>query len=344
MLDLRYYYYYVCYTHLPNKENIVVVYQLRAIGSYFPHKHSVYISHFSPTRIMAPITVEQLHLFHRIDREVFSCLVIKLARDPAQSLLIMALWLWLEKMGYPNVISKLVGLPHTLINALANEAVTCLKSLELENAHIPKGGGRGGALPLTTTILQMEISLQFFTHKRFTAIAGIKNVLNKTCARIFTDILLSIILGSTSTSTSTSTSLPYPYRPLIVPGFPHPLFGTFTIPPTNFEEMDLSDPRIWDDDKRTSDDVIDDDKTMFLTFSRGFPVTEEEVRHLFTSTYGDCIKAMHMGNEDANEQVLFATMVLNDVETLDRILNGKHIAKFRVNGKHIWARKYERRD
>lgn len=108
--------------------------------------------------------------------------------------------------------------------------------------------------------------------------------------------------------------------------------------------MDLSDPRIWDDDKRTSGDVIDDDKTMFLTFSRGFPVTEEEVRHLFTSTYGDCIKAMHMGNEDANEQVLFATMVLNDVETLDRILNGKHIAKFRVNGKHIWARKYERRD
>ncbi|KAJ1410963.1 hypothetical protein SESBI_21497 [Sesbania bispinosa] len=270
-----------------------------------------------------------------MDREVFSCLVIKLARDPAQSLLVMALWLWLEKIGYPNVISKLVGLSDTMINALANEAVTCLKWLEFGNTLIPNDGG----LPLTSILIQSEISLQFFSQKRFTTIAGIKSVLNKTCARIFTDILQNI-LGSTS---GTST-----FSPLIVPGFPHPIFGTFTTPPLNFEELDLSDPRIWSDNNRlpSDDDVIDDDKTMFLTFSRGFPVTEEEVRYLFTSTFGDCIKVIHMGNNEdtTKDQVLFATMVLKNVETVDQILNGKHIAKYRVNGKHIWTRKYERRE
>ncbi|KHN07041.1 hypothetical protein glysoja_023224 [Glycine soja] len=80
---------------------------------------------------------------------------------------------------------------------------------------------------------------------------------------------------------------------------------------------------------------------MFVTFSRGIPVTEEEVRHLFTNYFGDCIKVLNMGNADTSDQVLFATMVLKNVETVDRILNAKHIAKFQINGKHIWTRKYE---
>ena len=290
---------------------------------------------------MAPISIQELHQFHRIDREVFTCLVMKLGRDPAQSLLVMALWLWLEHNGYPNIISKLVDIPDTaMINAIATEAVSCLQCLEFENFHIPHGSG----LPLTTHLVQRDISLQLFRHKRFTAVAGIKSVLNNICARIFTDILYHLLGGtSTSTSTSTSTPWPSPYRPLIVPGFPHPLFGTFIVPPINFEEMDLGDPRIWDD-KLPCGDVRDDDKTMFLTFSRGFPVTEEEVRHHFTSNYGDCIKILNMGNGDTSEQILYATMILNNVETVDQILDGKHIAKFRVNGKHVWARKYERRD
>ncbi|KAK7351393.1 hypothetical protein VNO77_10811 [Canavalia gladiata] len=283
---------------------------------------------------MAPITVDELHRFHKKDRNVFSCLVIKLGRNPAQSLLVMALWLWLENSGFPNVISKLVVLLDTQINDLANEAETCLKWLELENSPIPNGG----VLPQTSTLIHTQISLQLFTQKRFTAIAGIKTILNKICARIFTDILQNI-LGSTCTTTSPPSLL----TPFTVPGFPHPLFGTFTIPPINYEALDLSDPRIWEN-KRPSDDVTDDDKTMFLTFSRGFPVTEEEVRNLFTSTYGDCIKILNMGCTDTRDQVLFATMVLNTVETVDQILDGKQIAKFRVNGKHIWTRKYERRE
>ncbi|KAK7311872.1 hypothetical protein RJT34_10306 [Clitoria ternatea] len=280
---------------------------------------------------MAPITLEELYQFHKIDRKVFSCLVINLARNPAQSLLVMALWLWLENIGFPNIIPMLANFPNTLINALADEAETCLEWLGLENRRIPNNGG----LPLTSTLIHSQISLQFFTQKRFTVIASIKATLSKICTRIFTDILQHIF-GSTSLA-------PSPQNLLIVPGFPHPLFGSFIIPPTHLEELDLFDPRIWDN-KRVCDDVNDDDKTMFLTFSRGFPVTEDEVSHFLTSRYGDCIKVLNMGNSETGNQVLFATMILNNVETVDEILSGKYIAKFRVNGKHIWIRKYERRD
>lgn len=260
-----------------------------------------------------------------------------MARDPAQSLLVMALWFWLENTGFPNIIVKLATLSDTLVNVMSNEAETCLKWLELENARIPNDGG----LPLTSTIIDEDITLQLFSKKRFTIIASIKSILNKTCSRIFTDILQNI-LCNTSTSTSMSPP-PSTHTPLIVPGFPHPLFGPFIIPPINFQELDLCDPRIWEN-KGLCDDITDDDKTMFLTFSRGFPVTEEEVMLFFTNTFGDCIKTLNMAPGETSDQILFATMVLKNVETIDQILKGQHRAKFRVNGKHIWTRKYERRE
>jgi hypothetical protein len=88
----------------------------------------------------------------------------------------------------------------------------------------------------------------------------------------------------------------------------------------------------------------EDDRTMFLTFSRGFPVLEEEVKELFTELFGDCVESVQMETVPSSEQPLYARMVLRSVTFVDRMLEGKRISKFRVNGKHIWARKYERRD
>ena len=285
---------------------------------------------------MAPITTEELRLFHNIDRELFCRLIFKQKLGITQSLLVMGLWLWLENTGYPNIITTMMKLSDSMVKSLAKEAATCLNFLEVENPHIPIGGD----LPLTRILVQRDISLMLFIEKRFVAIAGIRSILNNICARIFSDILR-IILRSTNNTNIASTSRANS-RPLVVPGFPHPLFGAFNVPP-EIEDLDLSDERIWTSG-RPSNHVTEEDKTMFLTFSRGFPVFEEEVRHLFTGLYGDCVRDLVMGNANANNQPMFATMVVDGVATVDRILNGSHIAKFRVNGKDIWARKYERRD
>jgi hypothetical protein len=273
-----------------------------------------------------------------MDRKIFSILVIQLARNPCQSLLVMALWLWLENFGYPSLISKLVGISLNTINDVAQEAESCLMCLELANFPIPNNGG----LLLTTTILGVEISLQLFKLRRYSIIYGVKNVLNETCARIFDDILLHV-LGTTHVSRLIP---PYPYyRPMInIPKFPHRLFGKF--PPTNFEEFDrdLFGQRKWEN-RISFDDLEDEDKTLFLTFSKGFPVTREEVKYFFKIKYGvNCIKGIRMGRRNSNGQVLHATMVVNNLETLDKILNGRRVAKCAFNRKHIWARKYERRE
>ncbi|KAF3521873.1 hypothetical protein F2Q69_00048345 [Brassica cretica] len=81
--------------------------------------------------------------------------------------------------------------------------------------------------------------------------------------------------------------------------------------------------------------ATENDRTLFLTFSRGFPVSEAEVRLVFTEIYGEnCVKGVHMPNQDVQQQSLYARLVLDSVVTVDRILMG---------GKPIWARKFENR-
>jgi hypothetical protein len=286
-----------------------------------------------------PITRKEVHLFYQMDRELFCFLIFKLHREVTQSLLVMALWLWLEKVGCHNLIKKVSILSGTLINALVSEAVTCLQILEMDNPIIPIGGG----LPLTKIITQKEISLQMFNMKRYTSVTGIKIVLNQICARIFDDILQIVLKRQNIIATQGTTSRTHtPNIPLTLPGFPHPLFGTFDLSPRT-ENINLSDERIWIE-KRPCDDATNDDKSMFLTFSRGFPVSEMEVRCLFTTNYGDCIQSLTMGgNKNQGEQPLFAVMILKMVEIVDQILMGKRVAKLHINRKHIWARKYEPR-
>ncbi|GAU47291.1 hypothetical protein TSUD_94800 [Trifolium subterraneum] len=286
-----------------------------------------------------PITNKEVHLFYQMDRELFCFLIFKLHREVTQSLLVMALWLWFEKVGCHNLIKKVSILPGTLINALVNEAVTCLQFLEMDDPIIPIGGG----LPLTKIITQKEISLQMFNLKRYTLVTGIKIVLNQTCARIFNDILQMVLKRQNVISTQGTTSRTHaPNIPLTLPGFPHPLFGTFDLSP-KVENINLSDERIWIE-KRPYDDATNDDRSMFLTFSRGFPVSEMEVRCLFTTNYGDCVQSLTMGGDkNPGEQPLFAVMILKMVEIIDQILMGKRVAKLQINGKHIWARKYEPR-
>jgi len=286
-----------------------------------------------------PITTDELNLFYQIDRELFCFLIFKLHLEVTQSLLVMALWLWLEKIGYHNLVSKVTVLQGTVINALVNEALTCLQILGKDEPAIPIGGG----LPLTKRLMQKDISLQMFILKRYTTITGIKIVLNNTCTRIFNDILQIVLKSKIMTATRGTTSRIHTLNaPLVLSGFPHPLFGTFDLLP-RIENISLSNEKIWVQNI-PYDDATNDDRSVFLTFSRGFHVSKVEVMYLFTTNYGDCVQNLTMGgNVVQGDQPLFAIMILKMVEIVDQILNGRRVAKLQINGKHIWARKYEPR-
>ncbi|KAG2305032.1 hypothetical protein Bca4012_064107 [Brassica carinata] len=89
-----------------------------------------------------------------------------------------------------------------------------------------------------------------------------------------------------------------------------------------------------------------DDRTVFLTFSKGYPTSESEVMVYFTRRFGEVVEAILMQEVEENEQPLFARMVLKMecASKIEEIVGPGNKKKFTIDGKHVWARKYVRKN
>ncbi|KAK2660775.1 hypothetical protein Ddye_007308 [Dipteronia dyeriana] len=280
------------------------------------------------------ISSKDLNSYYKIDRDIFSRIVTVFMCDPAESLLIIALWLWLEQEGYPNIISKIINWPRFFLEILISEAVSALKFLETNQ---PPVAPHDGGMNFTSQVMERDISLQFFHEKRLDAIDGIKKVLNSVCAKIFTDTLVNHLKV---------TPIMVNQR-IQVPGFPHELFGDIEIVWRGFTNYSVpAEVLPWDfpaPENNISDE--ENDKTLFLTFSRGHSVNETDLRGIFSRLCGnDCVANVHIQKNVSSiaQQPQFARLVFNFSTNIDRIINGRNIAKFNFGGRHFWGRKYVR--
>ncbi|GFS33766.1 hypothetical protein Acr_00g0030470 [Actinidia rufa] len=253
------------------------------------------------------ITLEEFKLFHDMDRRLYIILTNDLCRDPVESMRIMALWLWLERSSFSHVVKKVSSLPQFLINELADEAVACLNCLTT-NPFLPLSE-LNYDIPMTQSLMDNEISLHYFHQNRLTAIQGIAKVINDVCARLLTDLMQQAIERNNAARTQILIST------LVQPSFDRLRIGA-------------------------QDQVHPDDRTMFVTFSKGYPVGAREIQDFFTRIYGDCVESLHMQEVLPGEQSLFARIVFYSPNSIDLILNGVGKAKFTINGKHVWMRKF----
>ncbi|XP_021912506.1 uncharacterized protein LOC110826213 [Carica papaya] len=252
-------------------------------------------------------------------------------RDPAESMLVLAFWFWLEEKHIPDLVYKMRSIPDHVVDLLADEAAACIKSLESNNPPSPVADG---GMPLTDKFFGTDMSFVSIYQQKYAAVTGIKNFLGSVCSRIFPDILHLVLGNRCFVSLNQS---------LVIPGFPHPTFGAVHVMPRACDNG-LPNGGIWG--WHPSSNVTENDRTLFLTFSRGFPVTAAEVADVFSRTFGDNFveTVIMQDNIQPHEQPLFAKLVLHSVEQVDIVLSGCRIAKFKNNGKHIWARKYEVRE
>ncbi|EOY30259.1 Uncharacterized protein TCM_037529 [Theobroma cacao] len=276
---------------------------------------------------MAPpsfVSQEEFNAFHTIDRKLYSLLVINLWRDPVESMQVIALWLWLERVGFKNVVQKILSLPYILTNELADEAVTCL---DVINNDQLASLSEGNDIPLMQSLIDRDLSLQFFNKHRLIATQGIARIVNEVCIRALRDIMQHAIERNATRSLADSQKVMSHslQQPTVQPGLPQVGFGP---------GADVELP--WTQES----EVPPDDRTMFVTFSKGYPVHEWEVREFFTRAYGDCIESLHMQEVPPDEQSLFARIVFRSESAIEIILSGMSKAKFTINGKHVWARKF----
>ncbi|KAM7266581.1 hypothetical protein ACFE04_004478 [Oxalis oulophora] len=83
------------------------------------------------------------------------------------------------------------------------------------------------------------------------------------------------------------------------------------------------------------------DKTIFLVFARETSLEEVEIRACMEGNYGNCIESLFIQNVRYG-QPLYAEIVFTGNLFVSHILNGKKTTKFTMNGKPIWAHKFEK--
>ncbi|XP_058106590.1 uncharacterized protein LOC131249862 [Magnolia sinica] len=91
------------------------------------------------------------------------------------------------------------------------------------------------------------------------------------------------------------------------------------------------------------DPTPEDERCLFVTFSRGYPLTRGEIIDFFTQNWGDCVENVYVETSMAQEGPLYGRVIFNTRSMISLVLNGLEKVKFSVNGKPLWARMYRPR-
>ncbi|CAH9088980.1 unnamed protein product [Cuscuta europaea] len=261
---------------------------------------------------------EDFKVFHGIDRMLFTRLVIGLGRDPAESIQLMAFLLWLERTARNGVhlVDQVLSLPPQSVNEVADEAALCLKCIE--NEHFPVVF----VAPTLTKMISSLVSPVDLRRNRVNVLRGVNKCVNEVCFRAFDDILRLHRLSAGAAPTA------------VVSG-PMQVGSTRVSSPTKKGEV------MEDKDRAVGEGggVHPDERTIFLTFSKGYPISEQEVADFFSRKFGDSIESIQMQEVASGEQVLYSKLVARSLRALETIVRGGR-AKYNINGKHVWARKY----
>lgn len=265
-------------------------------------------------KLLHGFSLDEFCCFHRADRRVYSRLVVNLNRDLYQSVQVMALLMWLERAGRDQtLVTTVLKWPDSVLNALADEAVECLICMQRD--EFPPSS-RTSEMCFARNLTNREIGLGFFHKHRVVILQGMNKVINEVCVLAFFDIMQKIAQNKARTSNANAKSSnfanpseqgygdqsvylipPAPYQgmgvgPPNVPSSFIPLFKNGGFLDLLFSENYEQEAKIWDEDcflVEPSDSAIQDnievppdERTIFLTFSKGYPIPESEVRDYFT--------------------------------------------------------------
>ncbi|XP_061363183.1 uncharacterized protein LOC133306789 [Gastrolobium bilobum] len=322
------------------------------------------------------VTKEEFNLFHNIDRLLFTRLVVKLGRDPGQSIHVMSFILFLEKMSKDfRLVKNLLSWPDKMLHNLADESLLALNCIE--SVHFPYNANiHDKGLPLIQNLTRMTISLKYLTEKRMHIIPAVTKLLNEVCSRAFTDIVQKVQYEKAMKEQNFNVpnlygTIPNPYMQQQVlyfaPAPPRVAIvqpQQIAVPVTQWNEGSSSHYGVSNRKEfnrgfnqittmfatnlslgSERKEVTVDDRTIFMTFSKGYPISESEIRDFFSRRYGYIVEDLYMQEVQPPEQPLYARLVVRPeaINVIDHFFEATSRVKFAINGKHIWARRYFRK-
>ncbi|KAK7279067.1 hypothetical protein RJT34_24111 [Clitoria ternatea] len=325
------------------------------------------------------VNQEEFQSFHSIDRQIFTRLVVGLGRETSQSTHVMAFILWLEKISKNlRTVKNLLQWTDAMLDDLADEVVLVMRCIEA--SQFPTDDEFNKDLPLMKFIMRTNaISLKYFHENRLNIISSVTRILNDVCVRAFRDIVQQVLYMKALKEQSfqmakTYGVMPAGYVPQLVfyapggitmvpppvgmvapqsgegssrswSGFGNPLQAAYDDLNQQAFNRDLNEVVAMLSHTSLSDEkkeVPVDDRIIFMTFSKGYPLFEAEIREFFSRRYGDIIESLHIQDVVPPDQPLYARLVIRPeaVKMIDHFLETSSKVKLSINGKHVWARKF----
>ncbi|KAK7393090.1 hypothetical protein VNO78_21543 [Psophocarpus tetragonolobus] len=284
-----------------------------------------------------------------------------------------------------NMIKNILQWPDTMLDNLADESILVLNCIESSQFLYDDAANSESLPLIKSILQNNAASLKYFYDNRVSIIGAVTKLLNNVCVRAFTDIAQQVQYMKAMKEQNLQIQQMYgptPYAKQVVyytplPGvtivsqqvaIPTPQWSegrssswetnintNINPPPETYDvssqdefNQNFSDILALLNETSISDDIKDvpvDDRIIFMTFSKGYPISEAEVRDFFTRRYGDIIEALHMQDVVPPDQPLYARIVIRAElsHMIDHLLESTNKVKLSINGKHAWARKYLRK-
>ncbi|RZC52857.1 hypothetical protein C5167_021281 [Papaver somniferum] len=310
------------------------------------------------------MTIEELRFFYRIDREIYRYLAITLGKDPLRSMAIIALWISMEEMGYPSIILELLTYQSDIItNSACDEAEWAVYYI-ITGTPPPPPFYRTAVTDMNTTLTlirdsgsAMYVSMKYLFEHGAIGYSSLKQIIGNLCSIMFADILRKAMLKNgfgdnpndlVNDRADEDTNIPEVELDNSAPIKVEAGSSSGTTQGENISEFVRTSSFLTTFEEQPTVEIIPPCKrTLFVIFSRGFPISEDQIREFLVRTNGEnCVESicMQQVRPPQRRQPMYAMIEFHATETIDKILAGEDKVRFFISGCHIQARRLEARE
>ncbi|KAF9602673.1 hypothetical protein IFM89_030561 [Coptis chinensis] len=249
----------------------------------------------------------ELLFFHKGEIQLYNRIVGSLRKNSSLAKQAMSFWFCMEELGYFDLVENIILADDTLVEIIFNETMSCLECVGPNARHPSEDTDEVVAM---SEILNEPIRRRFIYFNRDTIFNRMNHFLNTVCNLIFNEnaaVPTFYARGESSTQgqvSRPSSSLDPSARPF-------------------------------------SSNVPPEYRTMFLTFSHGYPIPKEEILEFFAKRWGDVVEDLIFESIEGKPEKTepeYANLVFKSILTIPLILNGKQKVKYNIKGKHLWCR------
>ncbi|CAL9193199.1 unnamed protein product [Musa hybrid cultivar] len=319
------------------------------------------------------IPIHAIHAYHFKERQLFSRMVFVLGMEPNVSMEIIAFWLWLEENGRNNLIRSINSLDDVSLLDVASVGKAFVESLHLgslsgkptsfiedeANQQFRRAAVSGINYYLSSVCykaladISKKVDVEFILHMQ--RVVREMSQVHSGDGRTRDDNLclhnkwFDINVPENGYEThqvlrdscrSTRSVTPHVFDVLQS----HTNQG-IRIVADNLLLCEDSMPRYSPKEHASSSNhstcsnIPHDERTLFVTFSNGYPLTEEELRAFFIRHYGG-VEMVSVQEPVDGKPPLYGHVTFYSLATLLRVLNGNVKVKFMTQGKHLWVRRF----